>query len=482
MARINTSLRALVGASVLVTAPAWAQSSPGDGGEPGVESFAKYVKRRPTLVADVAERVSPAVVNIRVSTATGEVVSQGHGSGFVISTAGEVVTNHHVIDDGEQIQVEFNNGAAFEATVIGTDPETDVALLQINSDQDFPKVEWHDETPLRVGEFVIPIGNPFGIGQSVSFGVISAIGRDRVDSGAFVDYIQTDATVNTGNSGGPLFDVEGRVVGINSAIYSPTGASVGIAFAIPHGTARRIIARLRKYGEVRRGYLGVGVRTGSYDDGTGGAIVDSVVPGSPAAVAGLQRDDIILKVNGTAVSDGTTATRAIGRVAPGNTVTFEIERGDTISQVTATLTLRPTKAELERRAAGLPPREDYERGPSASRNSAPSRRAPPKRHIGMGDSGLSLVDLSAQFRDAIGMDYDEVGVYIETVLPDTRTATRGFDIGMVLMDLDGQPIPSVDKFRELVAAAQVAGRDEVRVRTRLKNGTITHMSLPVRQS
>jgi len=190
-----------------------------------------------TSLADLVDKVSPAVVNIIVKSETADSVTEGQGSGFVIDPKGELVTNYHVIEGGTTIEVEFNDGERFPAEIVGTDPETDLAVLKIMSDRMFPTVSFYQGSDLRIGNWVVAIGNPFGIGQSTSFGIISAIGRERVESGAYVDYIQTDATINTGNSGGPLFNPKGDVVGVNSAIYSPTGASVGIAFSIPHQTA-----------------------------------------------------------------------------------------------------------------------------------------------------------------------------------------------------------------------------------------------------
>jgi serine protease Do len=338
-------------------------------------------------------------------------------------------------------------------------------------------VEWHDSSPLRIGEFVVPIGNPFGIGQSVSFGIISAIGRDRVDSGAYVDYIQTDATVNTGNSGGPLFDLEGKVVAVNSAIYSPTGASVGIAFAIPHHTAENVIERLRRDGEVQRGYLGVGLRTGEYNTGRSGAIIDSLVPGGPAQMAGLRVEDIILSVNGTPVDTSVEATRLIGELSPNDKALFRIERNEKEGELTATLTRRPSKENLERAAAGLPSVSDVAPRSQSSRGAPRSEgRA---HHVGMANTGLSLVDLSAQFRSAIGMSYDQVGVYVEAVLPGTGAETRGMETGMVLMELETEPVASVDIFRELVAKHRSLGKSEALLKVRLKNGSETYVSLPI---
>ena len=248
---------------------------------PAVATTSNMAPSSASSIADLVEEVSKATVNIVVTTSTGEVTSEGQGSGFVISPQGEIVTNYHVIDGGDNIEVVFNNGATFDASIIGTDEETDLAVLSIKSPQPFPNVSFYQGSPVRVGDWVIAIGNPYGIGQSTSLGIISAIGRDRVESGAYVDYIQTDATINTGNSGGPLFNPQGQVIGVNSAIFSPTGASVGIGFSIPHTTAAEVISSIRQHGRVQRGYLGAGLRTAEFSGATsgGGAIVNNVVTG-----------------------------------------------------------------------------------------------------------------------------------------------------------------------------------------------------------
>ena len=474
--------RALVLSASLVAASASAQIVPAEMVEesranPATAALPMIASMQPNLIADLAAAVSPAVVNIRVTTEQGEVVSEGHGSGFVISPSGEVVTNHHVIDEGDNIEVEFNNGVGFAAEIVGTDPETDIALLQIQSQQEFPTVRWNRTAPPRIGQFVVPIGNPFGIGQSVSFGIISAIGRERVDSGAFVDYIQTDATVNTGNSGGPLFNLQGEVVGVNSAIYSPTGASVGIAFAIPHATAESVIERLREDGEVRRGYLGVGLRTAEYSDGRAGATVDSVVPGGPAQKGGLRIDDIILSVNGTAVSNSVEATRLIGDLSPGDTARFRVERDETEIDLSARLTRRPSKETLERRAAGLP--ETSMSTPQANRlPTRPNLGSVP--YVSLGNAGLSVVDLSSQFRQAIGMGYDEVGVYVESVLPGTMAERNGVERGMILMEFESEPIPSVEHFKYLLGKAKADNKRNGLLKVRRKDGRDSYISLDVR--
>jgi len=424
-------------------------------------------------IANLVDRVSPSVVNIVVTTDSGETTSEGQGSGFVISNKLEVVTNYHVIEGGTNIEIEFNDGRRYDAKILGTDEETDLALLQIQTSDRIPHVNFHQPNDLRIGDWVVAIGNPFGIGQSTSLGVISAIGREKVDSGSYVDYIQTDATINRGNSGGPLFNLDGDVVGVNSAIYSPTGASVGIAFVIPHHTAERIINSLRTDGRVRRGYLGAGLRTAEYSiDGRpgvfkGGATVNDVLPGSPADVYGLQVDDIILDINGEAVKNSVEATRAIAKVTPGEVVTFIYERDETPYSLEVQIGERPEKYEIQRASAevqGLPPPPP------------PEDKSKPKVNI---DTGLHVLDISAEFRSAINMRSDQVGVYVEAVDPGSAAEQAGFKMGMVLLEADGQPVTEVSKWKSIVLNTKEAQQDGLIVNVRRKDGSESFMVLPI---
>ena len=427
-------------------------------------------------IANLVDRVSPSVVNIIVRTDTGETTSEGQGSGFLISENLEVVTNYHVIEGGTTIEIEFNDGRTYPASIIGTDEETDLALLKIQTNEKIPHVNFHQPRDLRIGDWVVAIGNPFGIGQSTSLGVISAIGREKVDSGSYVDYIQTDATINRGNSGGPLFNLKGDVVGVNSAIYSPTGASVGIAFVIPHHTAERIITALREEGRVRRGYLGAGLRTAEYSiDGSpgyfkGGATVNDVLPGSPADIYGLQVDDIILDIDGQVVRNSVQATRAIGGIPPGEVVKFIYERNEKPYSLDVQIGERPEKYEIRKASAesqGLPPPPP------------PEDKAKPKVNI---DTGLHVLDISAEFRSAINMRSDQVGIYVEAVDPGSVAEQAGFKLGMVLMEADGQPIAEVAKWKSIVLNAKEAQQDGLVVYVRHKDGREANMVLPLYDS
>ncbi|WP_427454766.1 trypsin-like peptidase domain-containing protein [Litorimonas sp. WD9-15] len=424
-------------------------------------------------IANLVDRVSPSVVNIVVTTESGETTSEGQGSGFIISDELEVVTNYHVIEGGTYINIEFNDGRKYPASIIGTDEETDLALLRIDTDERIPYVNFHQKDELRIGEWVVAIGNPFGIGQSTSLGVISAIGREKVDSGSYVDYIQTDATINRGNSGGPLFNLEGDVVGVNSAIYSPTGASVGIAFVIPHHTAEEIIDSIRKDGFVRRGYLGAGLRTATFElEGEpgiykSGATVNDILAGSPADIYGLQVDDIILNINGQTVRNSVEATRAIADIMPGKVAKFIYERNEQTYSLDVQIGERPEKYDLQRKSAeaqGLPV--------------PPPPRDPslPKVNI---DTGLHLLDISAEFRSAINMRSDQVGVYVESVEPGSLAESAGFKLGMVLLEADSQPIAEVRKWKSIVLNARTNGQTDILLNVRRKDGQETFMVLPL---
>ncbi len=423
-------------------------------------------------IADLVGQVSPSVVNIVVTTESGETTSEGQGSGFVISDKLEVVTNYHVIDGGTYIDIEFNDGRKYPAKIIGTDEETDLALLEIQTQEKIPHVKFHKGNDIRIGDWVVAIGNPFGIGQSTSLGVISAIGRERVESGSYVDYIQTDATINRGNSGGPLFNLDGEVVGVNSAIYSPTGASVGIAFVIPHHTAEDVVNAIRADGRVRRGYLGAGLRTATFEmEGRpgifkAGATVNNVVPGGPAERYGLQVDDIILRIGDTPVRNSVEATRAIAALRPGDVAKIIYEREEKTYALDVSIGERPEKAEVDRANAisqGLPP---------------PPPKAAPHAKVNI-DTGLHLLDLSAEFRTAIGMRSDQVGVYVEAVEPGSDAEAAGFKMGMVLLEADSQPIAEVAAFKTIVLNAKLAKQDGLVVNVRHKDGRETYMVLPL---
>jgi len=427
----------------------------------------------PKSLADLIEHVSPAVVNIKVVTGgyavgrPGDDATEGQGSGFIVTSDGKIVTNFHVIEGGDKITVGFANGEEFPAKVIGTDYETDIAVIQIQSERTFDYVRFYHGPDVRIGDWVLAIGNPFGIGQSSSVGIISATLRKRVESGSYVDYMQTDATVNRGNSGGPLFNFKGEVIGVNSAIFSPTGASVGIAFAVPHTLAEVIVVDLIKYGKVKRGFLGASLRQAEYTQNgivyKGGATINSVGVGSPADSAGLKVEDIILGINDVAISNAVEATRAIGRLRVGEAAVFQIERSDKIipGGVRVKIGERPEDKDRLKIATG-------NTGGAISVDVA----APAAPKAGsMYNTGLSLVDLGATFRESIGMRVDQVGVYVDAVALGSNAARKGLKSGMVILEADGQPVASVRVFGDIVRKAQASGQRSLVVKVRTLNGS-----------
>ncbi len=256
----------------------------------------------------------------------------GVGTGFIVSAGGDIVTNNHVVEGADKVTVRLSDGTSLDAAVIGTDAATDLALIRVEAGRALPHVTWGDSRALRVGQDVVAIGNPFGLGNSVTTGIVSALGRD-ISSGPFDNYIQTDAAINRGNSGGPLFDAAGTVVGINTAIVSPSGGSVGIGFAMPSDTARTVIADLSDDGRVARGWLGVSVQPVTADiaaaiglQAATGALISDVTADAPAALAGLRRGDVVTAVDGTIVETPRDLTRIVAGAKPGTKITITLLR------------------------------------------------------------------------------------------------------------------------------------------------------------
>ncbi len=271
----------------------------------------------------------------------------GVGTGFIISADGQIVTNAHVVDGADSVKVTLADGNTVDGKVLGVDKATDIALVKVDAGKDLPTVAFGDSTKLKVGQDVVAIGNPFGLGNSVTAGIVSALGRD-INSGPFDNYIQTDAAINKGNSGGPLFDTDGHVVGINTAIFSPSGGSVGIGFAVPSQTAEKVVAALADGGKVERGFLGVQIQPVTDDvaaalgfDNAKGVLVSDVTADSPAAKAGIARGDIVVSVDGTDVNSPRDLTRMIATDEPGASVKLGLLRAGKPVDATVTLASRP---------------------------------------------------------------------------------------------------------------------------------------------
>ncbi|NWG72256.1 MAG: Do family serine endopeptidase [Parvularculaceae bacterium] len=415
----------------------------------GASAVAVPTRGAPESFADLAETLTPAVVNISTAQRVGGSPVSGElaplqkkfsgpraaslGSGFIISPNGIVVTNNHVIDNADEIAVTLSDGREFKATVRGVDRETDIAVLQLEAPGvRFPAVSFGDSSRARVGDWVIAIGNPFGLGGTVTVGIVSARNRD-IDAGNFDDFIQTDAAINRGNSGGPLFDMTGKVVGINTAIYSQTGGSVGVGFAVPSELADLVVEQLLQYGETRRGWLGVSIDEMTPKlaaelglDRPRGAVVSSVRPGSPAALGGVLPSDVILSFNRKPVTTVRDLTRAVAETPVGTTAQLSILRAKKPMQLAVKLDRRETRV-------------------SAKPNDALPAGA-------VKSAGLTLQKPTPEVISAFGLSANVEGVVVTAVDPDSPAA-RVLRPGDVILEVGWEralrPDAAADKLAKL---------------------------------
>jgi serine protease Do len=460
----------------------------------GAQAPITHNVQAPFSFADVVEKVKPAVVSVRVKVAStadeGERFSsqlenlppqmreffkrfgenrgfgengprpqprvrQGAGSGFFISADGYLITNNHVVDKAKAVEVVMDDGRSLDAKVVGTDPKTDLALLKVTEGGDFPYVRLAKSTP-RVGDWVVAIGNPFGLGGTVTAGIVSARGRD-IGAGPYDDFIQIDAPVNKGNSGGPTFDIDGNVIGVNTAIFSPSGGSVGIAFAIPAETVRTIVAQLRENGAVTRGWIGVKVQpvTADIADSLGlkeakGALVTEPQDGSPAANAGIAAGDVITEVNGAVIEDARDLAKKISSIAPGSAVKLTVVRKGSEKAYSLALGTLPKEQQLAKASTS----DDGERGAKVPRLGL--TLAPAKQVAGSGDEGL----------------------VVTAVDPDGPAASRGFKTGDVILEAGGKTVSVPSDVSNAIAGAQKDGKRSILVRIRSGGGT-RFVALPV---
>jgi serine protease Do len=371
----------------------------------------------------------------------------GEGSGFFISADGYAVTNNHVVDHAKSVQVTTDDGTVYTARVIGTDAKTDLALIKVDGKSDFPFVSFASAPP-RVGDWVVAVGNPFGLGGTVTAGIVSARGRD-IGAGPYDDYVQIDAPINKGNSGGPAFDVDGNVIGVNTAIYSPSGGSVGIGFDIPADTAKMVVAQLKKDGRVTRGWIGVQIQpvTAGIADSLGlksaqGAMVDEPQQDSPAAKAGIESGDVITAVNGTAVKDARDLARTIGMMAPDATVKLDIIRGGQAKTISLTLGQMPTD----------------QRQAKADDNGNTQPDGVP--HLGLQVAPASQVAGSG-----------DRGVVVTAVDPDGPAAEQGFQTGNVILDVGGKAVANAGDIRQALTDAKSQGKHQVLMRVKMGDAT-----------
>jgi serine protease Do len=449
---------------------------------------------QPTGFADMVDRVKPSVISVKV-TMKEKVVDadsktddsdspmerffrrfggpegvpqnpgregrhgemMGQGSGFLISSDGYAVTNNHVVDGADKVEVITDAGKTYTAKVIGTDPRTDIALIKIEGGSDFPFVKL-SEGKARIGDWVLAVGNPFGLGGTVTAGIVSASGRD-IGSGPYDDYIQIDAPVNKGNSGGPSFNMQGEVVGVNTAIFSPSGGSVGIAFSIPASTVKTVIAQLKDRGSVSRGWIGVQIQPVSQDiaDSLGlktaeGALVADPQKDGPAAKAGVEAGDVITAVNGQTIKDARELARVISGIAPGTIAKLDVLHQGKTKIVNLTLgqlpNTREAKADVETDGKGSAHGTDVPR--------------------------LGLTIAPAGKVDGAGKE----GVVVTKVEPKSAAAERGLKKGDVILEVAGKNVSNPGDVSSALDAARTEKKSSVLMR--LRSGDASHyVALPL---
>jgi len=382
----------------------------------------------------------------------------GQGSGFFISADGYAVTNNHVVDGADKVEVTTDDGKTYSAKVIGTDARTDLALIKVEGGSNFPFAKLSDGKP-RIGDWVLAVGNPFGLGGTVTAGIVSASGRD-IGNGPYDDFIQIDAPVNKGNSGGPAFNTEGEVMGVNTAIYSPSGGSVGIAFSIPASTVKSVIAQLKDKGTVSRGWIGVQIQPVTPDiaDSLGlkkaeGALVAEPQANGPAAKAGIESGDVITAVNGETVKDARELARTIGGLAPGNAVKLNVLHKGEDKVVNLTLGQLPNTLEAKADT-------DNDDHGHASR--------------GIDVPKLGLTVAPANSVAGAGKD----GVVVTDVDPKSAAAERGFKEGDVILEVAGKSVTNAADVREAIKAASSDNKNSVLMRVK-SGGTVQFRAVPL---
>lgn len=385
-------------------------------------------------------------------------VVTGQGSGFFISADGYAVTNNHVVDGADKVEVTTDDGKTYSAKVIGTDPRTDLALIKVEGGSNFQFAKLSDTKP-RIGDWVLAVGNPFGLGGTVTAGIVSASGRD-IGNGPYDDFIQIDAPVNKGNSGGPAFDVSGEVMGVNTAIYSPSGGSVGIAFSIPAQTVKSVVAQLKDKGSVSRGWIGVQIQpvTSDIADSLGmkkaeGALVAEPQANGPAAKAGIESGDVITAVNGEPVKDARELARTIGGLAPGNAVKLNVlHKGQ---DKTVNLTLGQLPNNLEAKADT----DNSDKGNSSRGTDVPK---------------LGLTVAPANSVAGAGKE----GVVVTEVDPKSAAAERGFKEGDVILEVAGKTVGTAGEVRDAITAARNDNKNSVLMRVK-SGGSSRFVAVPL---
>jgi serine protease Do len=390
------------------------------------------------------------------------------GSGFVIDPSGLVVTNNHVIEGADEIIINFTDGSKLKVIkILGHDPKTDLALLQVEPKKPLKAVTFGDSSKMRVGDWVMAIGNPFGLGGSVTVGIISATKRD-INAGPYDDFLQTDAAINRGNSGGPLFNMDGQVIGVNTAIISPSGGSIGIGFAVPSNSAVKVVDQLKQYGETRRGWLGVHVQnvTQEIADSLGmpqpsGALVANVSPNSPASAAGLQPSDVILKFDGQPIENMRSLPRAVASTAIGKSVPVELLRKGQTVDVNVTV-------------GRLPEDEEAEDGAGTNGGGEEQETKPEREEL----LGLSIAPLTEELRNQYGIGRAVEGVVITEVKPDSPAAQKAVKPGDVIVEVTQEKVKQPQDVRARLLAVKKSGRRSVLLLLSDAKGELRFVAVP----
>jgi serine protease Do len=370
--------------------------------------------------------------------------AQSLGSGFIVDASGYVVTNNHVIEGADEVSVVLQDNTTLKAEIVGRDESGDIALLKVKTDKPLPTVDFGDSGQSRVGDWVLAIGNPFGLGGTVTAGIVSARGRD-IHQGQYDDFIQTDAAINRGNSGGPLFNMDGQVIGINTAIFSPSGGSIGIGFSIPSNMAKNIVAQLKEFGHPRRGWLGVKIQQVTPDiaeslglKDASGAMVAGVTDGGPAEKAKIHSGDIILKFDGQDVKEMHNLPRIVADSVVGKEVPVVLWREGKEVTIQTVLAERPADVQLASTDAGKP-----------------TDTTKPTDISGL---GLKVAPVSQDLKDKFQLGADQKGVVITDVTPNTPAAERGLKAGDVIVEVQQGPVASPADVQKQVDAARKGDR------------------------
>jgi serine protease Do len=456
--------------------------------------------RGPDSVADVAEGLQDAVVNISTTQTlkgSAEAVPNGPGpkgspfeeffddffddeggngpsrkvsslgSGFVIDPGGLVVTNNHVIEGADEIVINFTDGKSLKVTkILGHDPKTDLALLKVEPKTPLKALTFGDSAKMRVGDWVMAIGNPFGLGGSVTVGIISATRRD-INAGPYDDFLQTDAAINRGNSGGPLFNMEGEVIGVNTAIISPSGGSIGIGFAVPSNSAVLVLDQLKQYGETRRGWLGVHVQNLTEEIAVSlslaepkGALVAKVSPGSPAAAAGIQPSDVIVKFNGEPIENMRSLPRAVAATAIGKSVSVELLRKGETKSFSVTI--------------GRLPEDEEGAVPAKGEEKTPPEAEPEREDL----LGLSLAPLTDDLRKRYGIGASIEGVAVVDVKPNSPAAEKDVKPGDVIVEVTQEKVRQPQDVKTRLLAVRKSGRRSVLLLLSDGKGELRFVAVP----